>query len=183
MRSSKPSADSAGISCPPLEQNMAAVSSTALAGPGRCREGKTSLIGSAAVRGKQPCMVIPDLANSPGCHIPDGGAWSENLPWKFLPGKECPRAKKCWDILLKLAGDEEQKGTRLYLGLVSSLLPNFEPSGWFSFVPGLPALTLQPFLSRVSCSSWVTSPAGWVPQKPGVGSGAEVFSPHKELLL
>lgn len=88
MRSSKPLANSAGMACPPLEQNTAAVSSTALAGFRRCREGKTSLIGSAAVRRKQPCVVIPDLACSSGCHIPDGGAWSKSLPWKFLPGRE-----------------------------------------------------------------------------------------------
>lgn len=64
MRSSKPLANSAGITCPPLERNTAAVSRTTLTGFRRCREGKTSLIGSAAVRGKQPCVVIPDLASS-----------------------------------------------------------------------------------------------------------------------
>lgn len=53
------------------------------------------------------------------------------------------QSKKCWDTLLKVAGDDKQKGTRgpwpltLYPGLASSLLPDFEPSGWFNFVLAL----------------------------------------------
>lgn len=80
-------------------------------------------------------MVGLGVRISPGCFF-----LVENDPQS--------QRKKWWDILLKVAGDEEQKGTHgpwplmLYPGLASSPLPNFDPSGWFSFVPELLALTL-----------------------------------------
>lgn len=61
--------------------------------------------------------------------------------------RQC-QSKKCWNVLLKLAGNEDQKGDPWTLAphtvtrLGSSLLPNFEPSGWFSFVLEVLALTL-----------------------------------------
>lgn len=50
----------------------------------------------------------------------------------------------------------------LYIGLVSSLLPNFELSGLFSFVTGIACPDPVLPLSVGACSSWGTSPEQWV---------------------
>lgn len=82
---------------------------------------KCSRENEAAERGKQSCVVIPVLAEFPGYHIPvcrpmaglEAYVGVRSSPGSFLLVDNDLQywSRKFWDILPKLAGDEEQRGT------------------------------------------------------------------------